>query len=388
MDSSDADPRTLIKLDGSLLAHGSDLEKLFGRDPVHEQILEVVSGCAEDPAIIHYTKINFIKLATIHKAQASDIQDVQLASLLQNVSLAQSDESAGLSSPDTEYEKVLRDCVEQLRRLPKRKIEKKVIATYKRIIDFTGYHIPPVINKRSVDDLAGVLIAMTSDSTYEASPVTELLPPGDRFRMNVIVHLALIGGKPANSWHFSTLNYVTFSGFMKKVLDTLESGRRGQPERLGYLTHQQKERGVWLSQAAADMESLELQRDAWQVVDESNYKALMKIKDKHVFLIHEYQLGMPARIEEKANNGPKYWNTWALNEHSSLTAPPAPPAPEFLPAADGPVITPGSRIMNVLSTPRHPPQGPSKEEQQAIKKEKGKERKKRRTQLKLALRSK
>ncbi|THX67666.1 hypothetical protein D6D05_09729 [Aureobasidium pullulans] len=341
MDSSDADPRTLIKLDGSLLAHGSDLEKLFGRDPVHEQILEVVSGCAEDPAIIHYTKVNFIKLATIHKAQASDIQDVQLASLLQN------------------------DCVEQLRRLPQRKIEKMVIATYKRIIDFTGYHIPPVINKRSVDDLAGVLIAMTSDSTYEASPVTELLPPGDRFRMNVIVHLALIGGNPANSWHFSTLNYVTFSGFMKKVLDALASGRRGQPERLGYLTHQQKERGVWLSQAAADMESLELQRDAWQVVDESNYKALMKIKDKHVFLIHEYQLGMPARIEEKANNGPKYWNTWALNEHSSLTAP---PAPEFLPAADSP--------------------GPSKEEQQAIKKEKGKERKKRRTQLKMALRRK
>ncbi|THY23493.1 hypothetical protein D6D00_06203 [Aureobasidium pullulans] len=372
MDSSDADPRTLIKLDGSLLAHGSDLEKLFGRDPVHEQILEVVSGCAEDPAIIHYTKINFIKLATIHKAQASDIQDVQLA-------------SARLSPPHTEFENIIRDCIEQLCRLPKRKIEKKVIATYKRIIDSTGYHIPPVINKRSVDDLAGVLIAMTSDSTYEASPVTELLPPGDRFRMNVIVHLALIGGKPANSWHFSTLNYVTFSGFMKKVLDTLASGRRGQPERLGYLTHQQKERGVWLSQAAADMESLELQRDAWQVVDESNYKALMKIKHKHVFLIHEYQLGMPARIEEKANNGPKYWNTWALTEHSSLTAP---PAPEFLPAVDGPVIAPGSHTMDVMLTPRPPPQGPSKEEQQAIKKEKGKERKKRRTQLKLALRSK
>ncbi|THY30065.1 hypothetical protein D6C99_10509 [Aureobasidium pullulans] len=383
MDSSDADPRTLIKLDGSLLAHGSDLEKLFGRDPVHEQILEVVSGCAEDPAIIHYTKVNFIKLATIHKAQASDIQDVQLASLLQNVSLAQSDESARLSPPHTEFEKVIRDCIEQLHQFSKRNVEKKVIATYKRIIDSTGYHIPPVINKRSVDDLAGVLIAMTSDSTYEASPVTELLPPGDRFRMNVIIHLALIGGKPANFSHFSTLNYVTFSGFMKKVLDTLASGRRGQTERLGYLTHQQKERGVWLSQAAADMASLELQRDAWQVVDESNYKALMKIKDKHVFLIHVSFL--PARIEEKVNDGPKYWNTWALHEHPSLTAP---PTPEFLPAANGPVIAPGSHTMDVMSTPRPPPQGPSKEEQQAIKKEKGKERKKRRTQLKLALRRK
>lgn len=97
---------------------------------------------------------------------------------------------------------------------------------------------------------------------------------------------------------------------------------------------------------------------------------------------------MPARIEEKANNGPKRWNTWALNERSSLTAP---PAPEFLPAADGPVIAPGSRTMIVTSTPRPLPQGPSKEEQQAIKKEKGKERKKRkkrRTQLKLALRRK
>lgn len=73
---------------------------------------------------------------------------------------------------------------------------------------------------------------------------------------------------------------------MEKISDTLAGGRRGQFERLGYLTQQQKERGVWLSQAAADMESLELQRDAWQVVDESNYKALMKIKDKHVFLIH------------------------------------------------------------------------------------------------------
>ncbi|CAC9891125.1 unnamed protein product [Aureobasidium pullulans] len=61
---------------------------------------------------------------------------------------------------------------------------------------------------------------------------------------------------------------------------------------------------------------------------------------------------MPARIEEKANNGPKRWNTWALNEHSSFTAP---PAPEFLPAADGPVIAPGSRTMIVMSTPRpHP----------------------------------
>ncbi|THW37290.1 hypothetical protein D6D17_03152 [Aureobasidium pullulans] len=385
MDPSDVDPRTLIKLDGSLLTHGSHLEKLFGKDSVHKQILELVSEWAQDPAIIHYTKVNFIKLATIHKAKASNIQDVQLASLLQNVSLAQSDESARLSSPDTECERVIRDCIEQLHWLSKRNIEAKVIATYKNIINSTGYHIPPVINKRNVDDLAGVLIAITSDSTYKASPVTGLLPPGNRFRMNVIVHLALLGGKPANSWHFYTLNCVTFDGFMEKISDTLASGRRGQFERLGYLTQQQKERGVWLSQAAADMESLELQRDAWQVVDESNYKALMEIKDKHVFLIHEYQLGMPARIEEKANNGPKRWNTWALNEHSSFTAP---PAPEFLPAADGPVIAPGSRTMIVMSTPRPPPQGPSKEEQQAIKKEKGKERKKRRTQLKLTLRRK
>ncbi|THY20585.1 hypothetical protein D6D01_06683 [Aureobasidium pullulans] len=381
MDPSDVDPRTLIKLDGSLLTHGSHLEKLFGKDPVHKQILELVSEWAQDPAIIHYTKVNFIKLATIHKAKASNIQDVQLASLLQNVSLAQSDESARLSSPDTEFEKVIRDCIEQLHWLSTRNIAAKVIATYKSIINSTGYHIPPVINKRSVDDLAGILIAITSDSTYKASLVTELLPPGNRFRMNVIVHFALVGGKPAYSWHFYTLNCVTFD----EGLNTLASGRKGQFERLGYLTQQQKERGVWLSQAAADMKSLELPRGAWQVVDESNYKALMEIKDKHVFLIHEYQLGMPARIEEKANNGPKHWNTWALHEHSSLTAP---PAPEFLPAADGPVIAPGSRTMNVTSTPRPPPQGPSKEVQQAIKEEKGKERKKKRSQLKLALRRK
>ncbi|KAG9966886.1 hypothetical protein KCU61_g522, partial [Aureobasidium melanogenum] len=42
-----------------------------------------------------------------------------------------------------------------------------------------------------------------------------------------------------------------------------------------------------------------MEKAAWKIFDAPSLKMMPSVQEKQIFMIHEYQLGMPARIEEK-----------------------------------------------------------------------------------------
>lgn len=83
---------------------------------------------------------------------------------------------------------------------------------------------------------------------------------------------------------------------MDKISKALRRSRAYYPHRLGFLTERQNKDGTWLYQAATDMESLDLDRDSWRMMDESSAKTLSTIEGKQVFLIHVSSTYNPWRI--------------------------------------------------------------------------------------------
>jgi hypothetical protein len=110
--------------------------------------------------------------------------------------------------------------------------------------------------------------------------------PVKRICINVITHLSLLGGRPANSNKFHTHNQTSLDGFMDRLARARSQSHSEYPERLGFLTDQQMKQGKWLYQMARNMETLDLERLAWRLVDENSYKTLSSEEDEHIFLIH------------------------------------------------------------------------------------------------------
>jgi hypothetical protein len=76
------DAANTVELDPSLLSYGTNFNKLLAQDPVHRHIMRLVETCAWNLKIPVYAKVNFVKLAAINKAKASNITDMELASFV------------------------------------------------------------------------------------------------------------------------------------------------------------------------------------------------------------------------------------------------------------------------------------------------------------------
>jgi hypothetical protein len=195
-------------------------------------------------------------------------------------------------------------------------LKRNVAVVFKTILKSIGCEIFTTIDARSVDDLSCIMVAATSDWYYRTAPdrmqdsdmtdqatITKsfttssslncnIKPPKapyapvKRICVNVITHLNLLGGKPANSNKFYTHDRVGFDEFMDRLLEARLQGRSQYPERLGFLTDQQMKLGKWLYQIATSMETLDSERIAWRVVDENSYKTLSYGENGQIFLIH------------------------------------------------------------------------------------------------------
>ncbi|KAG9842798.1 hypothetical protein KCU98_g5651, partial [Aureobasidium melanogenum] len=398
---SNIDVDNSVELHQSLLSYGTDFDELATQDPVHKRILELVVEKAPEPEIILFSKVNLVKLATIHKVKASNLDDAILSSMMQAVSLAQDEEAVRRETQNKE-EKTIRDCIDQLHWLiRKNHLQEHVAGILKKIIKASHYEIPSVIRKTRVDDLCGILYAIISDDYYKDAPVAvEISNPsqidditattsdpkleskplkhiphaGTRFGINLITHLTLIGGRPMHVEKFYTTDKATFSGVTRKISSSLESSRSSHRKRLGCLSQEEMRNGNWLYQIASDFESLNMDYAAWKIFDAPSLGMMPSIQEKQVFMIHEYHLGMPARIEEKVRGRPKVWNTWNLLVSLTLTSP---PAPEFVPCSKGIIIKPASMGMAALSKALPKPQakGPHVEKQE-VKKERRNKRNK------------
>ncbi|KAH0366617.1 hypothetical protein KCU65_g5236, partial [Aureobasidium melanogenum] len=379
MADQDVDTVDSIELDGDLVSHGTDFSQQLSQDPVHKRILDLVEQYADGPQVATYAKVHFVKLFAINKVKAANLEDIELASIMASMSLSHEDNKEG-HSIDNKYQKTVHDCVDQVKCLAKKDNPiRKVAGTLKAITESTGYRIPDGIDKTLLDDLACILIATTSDAYYKTAPrelpapnpihqptpasTTTSLPckikkprhlpqPVKRCSINVITHLSLVGGKPSNVETFTTHGKTTLANIMDKVSKALRRSRAYYPHRLGFLTDRQSKDGVWLYQAATDMETLDLDRDSWRIMDESSAKTLSIIEGKQVFLIHEYHQAMPQRIQAKLRGRPRHWNTWALLDYLTSNGT---PAPEFLPCSKSTVVAPGSNVMTVVSSARRKP---------------------------------
>jgi hypothetical protein len=232
---------------------------------------------------------------------------------------------------ENDLEKVVRDCIDQMHWLHgnnNQRLQQKVAVVFAIVIRSAGYDIPYNIDIRNVDDLSCILIASISDWYYrtahngsldsemtdqatteenldsnmtnQAIP-TEILttssslkskvkPPKapsvsiKRVCINLITHLSLLGGRPANCNKFNTHNKVSFHDFMGRLSKARIQSHLQYPERLGFLTDEQMKNGKWLSQIATGMETLDLERTAWCVVDENSYKMLSCGENERIFL--------------------------------------------------------------------------------------------------------
>jgi hypothetical protein len=306
-----------IELDPSFLPYGTNINKLLARDPVHEQIMRLVEKCATQAIIPFYAKVNFVKLAAINKAKENKIQDVEFTAMMEVVDLAQRGKER--RNAENEYERIVLDCTDQVRWLQSKtneNLKRKVAVVFKTILKSIGCEIFAAIDARTVDDLSCILVAATSDWYYRTAPdrmqdsdMTDqatitmsfatssslnrnIKPPKapsapvKRICVNIITHLSLLGGKPANSNRFYTHDRAGFDEFMDRLLKARLQSRSRYPERLGFLTDQQMKLGKWLYQIATSMETLDSERTAWRVVDESSYKTLSFGENEQIFLIH------------------------------------------------------------------------------------------------------
>jgi hypothetical protein len=302
-----------IKPDPDLISYGTNFDMLLARDPVHVHMLDLVVEYATDPQIILYTKMNLVKLAAINKAKAGSIEDAELASMMASVKLAHNNGSAERKTQRHE-ESVIRDCIDQIHSLNKTSnLQMNVHATLRNIIKTSRYILPGVIGQNQLDDLCGVLYAILSDNHYKnastAATINNLpqtgqvihttsalepknksakhVPkPGVRFGIKIITHLTLIGGLPIHSVKLHTTSNATFKDFTDKISGSVKSSRLTHRYRLGYLTDEQMGHGKWLYQIATGMETLDLERTAWGVVDENSYEMLSSGENEHIFLMH------------------------------------------------------------------------------------------------------
>ncbi|KAK6007306.1 hypothetical protein QM012_006314 [Aureobasidium pullulans] len=128
-----------IELDRDLLAQGSDYGQQLSQDPVHKRILDLVEQYTDDSKISSYAKFHFVKLLAINKLKVSNIEDLELASIMASMSLSQND-SKEERNIDNKYEKVVHDCVKQLKCLyTKGNPVRKVAGTLKAVTESTGY---------------------------------------------------------------------------------------------------------------------------------------------------------------------------------------------------------------------------------------------------------
>jgi hypothetical protein len=130
---SSQDVVNAIELDPSLLSYGTNFNKLLAQDTVHVHIMRLVERYARDPKIPVDAKVNFVKLAAINKAKASNIQDFELASMMEAVTLAQRNNKERRNAIN-EHEKVVRDCIDQIHWLNNKKnshLQNKVAATFR-----------------------------------------------------------------------------------------------------------------------------------------------------------------------------------------------------------------------------------------------------------------
>lgn len=308
-----------VELHQSLLSYGTDFDELANQDPVHKRILELVVEKASKPEIIVFSKVNLVKLATIHKLKASNLDDAILSSMMQAVSLAQDNEAVRRETENKE-ERIIRDCIDQIHWLTKKShLEDHVAATLLNIIKASHYKIPSVIRKKKVDDLCGILYAIVSDDHYKDAPLAAEIssPPqindiaattsdskpeskslkhiphaGTRFGIHLITHLTLIGGRPMHVEKLYTTDKATFSEVMRKISNSLGSSQSSQRKRLGVLTQEQMNTGSWLYQIASDLELLNMGYAAWKIFDELSLKMMPSVREDQIFMIHVSSNGL------------------------------------------------------------------------------------------------
>ncbi|THW12305.1 hypothetical protein D6C89_06014 [Aureobasidium pullulans] len=306
-----------------------DLIHVMSKDPVLKSIFRQVDDRFGEGRLTRFIKLVFAKLAGIHDMKKDAIGDVGMT--LDLSALVIDENKCIINEADTPAQKATKALRVLARTYPK--VIKKAPTRLNHLILDSGVQVPNVYKRCSMDDLCAFLYAIKIDQHYQPSECRSF-QSRFLFRVSIITHLTLIGGKPATFEALSKGLDMGYHKFLEILPGMVQIARCKQRSRRGYATNTSILQGSWLYQFASELSSLNPAREQWTVLNDTTYKGLKEAKEKEtVFLIHESDQAIPLAIEAKVLTKPFYWNTWdkdtpqVLTNHGLVTLPP----PDFLP---------------------------------------------------------
>ncbi|TIA24205.1 hypothetical protein D6C83_08037, partial [Aureobasidium pullulans] len=298
-------------------------------DPVLKSIFRQVDDRFGISHLTTFIKLYFAKLAGIQDMKKDDSGDVEM---MLDLNALQIDETKCIiKETDTLAQKAIKAlrtlgiAYPRVRRNASKKLNQLILAS--------GAQVPNIYERGRMDEWCAVLYAINSDQHYQPRECRGF-QSRFLFRVSIITHLNLIGGKPAAFEALTKGLDMAYDKFLEILPGMVQIARCKQRSRRGYATNTSILQGSWLYQFAPELSSLNPAREQWTVLNDTTYEGLKEAKEKEtVFLIHESDQAIPLAIEAKVLTKPFYWNTWdkvtpqVLTNHGLVTLPP----PDFLP---------------------------------------------------------
>ncbi|THY11609.1 hypothetical protein D6D01_08853 [Aureobasidium pullulans] len=287
-----------------------DLIHVMSKDPVLKSIFRQVDDRFGELSLTTFIKLFFAKFARIHDMKKDAIGNVEM---VLDLSALEIDVAKCIIN---EADAPARKAIKALRTLGRAypKVIKNASTRLNQLILASEAQVPNVYKRSRIDELG-----------FQSRSL---------FRVFIITHLNLIGGKPA-AFEAKVKGLDTaYHKFLEILPGVVQIARCKQRSRRGYATNTSINQGSWLYQFASELSSLDPAREQWTALNDTTYEGLKETKEKEtVFLIHESDQAIPLAIEAKVLTKPFYWNTWdqvttpVLTNHGPVTVPP----PDFLP---------------------------------------------------------
>ncbi|THX59261.1 hypothetical protein D6D06_02224 [Aureobasidium pullulans] len=306
-----------------------DLAHVISKDPVLKSIFRQVDDHFGISHLTTFIKLYFAKLAGIQDMKKDDSGDVGMMLDLSALEIDETKciikETDALAQKAIKALRTLGIAYPRVRRNASKKLNQLILAS--------GAQVPNIYERGRTDEWCAVLYAINSDQHYQPRECRSF-QSRFLFRVSIITHLNLIGGKPAAFEALTKGLDMAYHKFLEILPGMVQIARCKQRSRRGYATNTSILQGSWLYQFASELSSLNPAREQWTVLKDATYKGLKEAKEKEtVFLIHESDQAIPLAIEAKVLTKPFYWNTWdevtpqVLTNHGLVTLPP----PDFLP---------------------------------------------------------
>ncbi|THY78727.1 hypothetical protein D6C87_00116 [Aureobasidium pullulans] len=306
-----------------------DLIHVMSKDPVLKSIFRQIDDRFGELRLTTFIKLFFAKFAGIHDMKKDAIGDLGMTLDLSALEIDVA--KCIINEADAPAQKAIKALRTLRRAYPK--VIKNAITRLNQLILASEAQVPDVYKRSRIDDLCAVLYAIKSDQHYQPSECRSF-QSRFFFRVSIITHLNLIGGKPATFEALVKGLDMGYHKFLEILPGMVQIARCKQRSRRGYSTNTSITQGSWLYQFASELGSLNPAREQWTVLNDTTYEGLKEAKEKKtVFLIHESDQAIPLAIEAKVLTKPFYWNTWdkvtpqVLTNHGLVTLPP----PDFLP---------------------------------------------------------